>query len=160
MTPPIRSVDMSLLDDLFGMGGGYVLDFSDKTYSVFFSELGIDIDAPRFSVEGTSKAKRLRYFLRSSQPSVALKVLLPLWEYQETQRRRKREPETVPDAETEFWGLIERLGGKRPASAKPQTASSQPAKVDIKLAHALRDKLLEIPPVPIMSETTSWSRLR
>lgn len=144
MTPPIRSVDMSLIDDLFGMGGGYVLDFSDKTYSVFFSELGIDIDAPRFSVEGSSKAKRLRYFLRSSQPSVAVKVLLSLWEYRVTQRRRKPEPETVPDAETEFWSLIERLGGKRPASAKPQPATSQPAKVDIQLAHALRDKLLKI----------------
>lgn len=144
MTPPIRSVDMSLIDDLFGMGSGYVLDFSDKTYPVFFSELGIDIDAPRFSAEGTSKAKRLRYFLRSSQPNVAMKVLLALWEYRETQRRRKRQEETLPNADAEFWGLIERLGGKRPGAAKSVPASSPPAKLDIHLSHGLRDKLLTI----------------
>ena len=144
MPPTIRSIDMSLIDDLFGMGSGYVLDFSDKTYSIFFSELGIDIDAPRFAVEGTSKAKRLRYFLRSSQPNVALKVLLALWEYREAQRRRKRQEETFPNAETEFWGLIERLGGKRPITAKPPPNTSSPTKVDIQVSHALRDKLLTI----------------
>jgi len=135
---------MSLIDDLFGMGGGYVLDFSDKTYSVFFSEIGIDIDAPRFSVEGTSKAKRLRYLLRSSQPTVSVKVLLALWEYREAQRRRKRQEETFPNAETEFWGLIERHGGKRSASAKPESATSPPTKVDMQLSHALRNMLVQI----------------
>jgi hypothetical protein len=30
-TDKIRALDMRLIDDLFGMGGGYVLDFSDRT---------------------------------------------------------------------------------------------------------------------------------
>lgn len=34
----IRSVDMMLIDDLFEMGGGYVLNFSDKTFAIFFAE--------------------------------------------------------------------------------------------------------------------------
>jgi hypothetical protein len=54
----IRSIDMRTLDDLFGMGGGYVLDFSDRTFSIFFEELNIDIDDPRYAVNGGSKAKR------------------------------------------------------------------------------------------------------
>ena len=29
--PNIRALDMTLLDDIFEMGGGYVLDFSDRT---------------------------------------------------------------------------------------------------------------------------------
>ena len=60
----IRSIDMRLIDDLFGMGGGYVLDFSDKTFANFFvEELGTKIDDRRYHAEGTSKAKRLRFFL-------------------------------------------------------------------------------------------------
>ncbi len=73
-----------------------------------------------------------------------MKVLLALWEYRETQRRRKRQEETFPDADTEFWALIERLGGKRPSSAKPPTSASPVPTVDMRTSHALRDKLLTI----------------
>ena len=34
----IGSIDMMFLDDVFGMGGGYVLNFSDRTFSEFFRE--------------------------------------------------------------------------------------------------------------------------
>jgi len=72
----IRTIDMRLIDDLFGMGGGYVLDFSDKTFAIFFAEeVGVNIDEPRYSAEGTSKAKRLRYFLRTCEPAVRLRTL-------------------------------------------------------------------------------------
>lgn len=36
--PNIRAIDMLFLDDLLGMGGGYVLNFSDLTFSQFFAE--------------------------------------------------------------------------------------------------------------------------
>jgi hypothetical protein len=53
----IRSIDMLLIDDLFEMGGGYVLNFSNKTFAEFFDdELRINIDDSRYEVEGTSKA--------------------------------------------------------------------------------------------------------
>jgi hypothetical protein len=36
---------MRLIDDLFGMGGGYVLDFNDRTFAEFFrDDLNINID--------------------------------------------------------------------------------------------------------------------
>lgn len=34
--PNIRSIDMLFLDDLLDMGGGYVLNFSDRTIAQFF----------------------------------------------------------------------------------------------------------------------------
>lgn len=37
--PNIRRLDMLLIDDLFEMGGGYVLNFSDRTLAEFFAEL-------------------------------------------------------------------------------------------------------------------------
>ena len=140
----IRTIDMRFIDDLFGMGGGYVLDFSDRTFAEFFAEeLGINIDNPRYAAEGTSKAKRLRYFLKSCDSSVRIRTLSALWEYREASRRRNRAEERVPGAEAEFWTLIERLGGKRPA--KVHALSSQvPTPVDLALSHTLRRNLLEV----------------
>ena len=43
----IRTMDMLVIDNVFGMGDGYVLDFSNHTFSQFFAEeLGVDIDQP------------------------------------------------------------------------------------------------------------------
>jgi hypothetical protein len=34
----IRAIDMLFLDGLFEMGGGYVQNFSDRTFAQFFDE--------------------------------------------------------------------------------------------------------------------------
>ena len=48
----IRAVDMLFLDDVFEMGGGYVLNFSDRTFAQFFAEeLNLDIDDPAYAVK-------------------------------------------------------------------------------------------------------------
>ena len=36
------------LEKLLGMGSGYVLNFSDRTYSEFFIDYRIDIDAAQY----------------------------------------------------------------------------------------------------------------
>lgn len=52
----LRSVD-NLVD--FVRGPGYVLDFSDRTYSQFFAtEIAADIDDPIYSTRGGSKGSR------------------------------------------------------------------------------------------------------
>lgn len=50
------------LEKLFGMGGGYVLNFSDRTYADFFIDYRVEIDAPQYRTGGDSKAKRMRTF--------------------------------------------------------------------------------------------------
>lgn len=139
----IRSIDMRLIDDLFEMGGGYVLDFSNRTFTEFFSEeLNVDIDDPKFKVEGTSKANRLRFFLKNCEAQDKIRTLRALWEYREANRRRKGAAETVPEAQAQFSSLIERLGGK---SAKASSASSgPPAGFNSNLAQPLMKKLLEV----------------
>ena len=48
---------MPLLDDLFEMGGGNVLNFSNRTFAQFFAEeLNVDIDDLVYAQNGTSKA--------------------------------------------------------------------------------------------------------
>lgn len=142
---PIRAIDMRLIDDLFDMGGGYVLDFSDRTFGAFFNdELNINIDDSRYSTEGTSKAKRLRYLLKTTDQQTRLRVLLALWEYRETLRRRKQAEERVPGAEGEFWGLVERLGGRRPAKSTPTPHAPGSTAIDLSVSHSLRDRLLQV----------------
>jgi hypothetical protein len=141
----IRSIDMRLIDDLFDMGSGYVLNFSNKTFSEFFNEeLGINIDDSRFDVEGTSKAKRLRFFLKTCDPHVRVKTLLALWEYRELYRRRNHKEETIQDAEEEFYSLIERLGGKRPVEKKQASTSQVTTEIDPYLSNELKSKLMEV----------------
>lgn len=50
------------LEKLLGMGSGYVLNFSDRTFSDFFDEFRVEIDAERYHARGRSKANRMRTF--------------------------------------------------------------------------------------------------
>lgn len=104
------------------MGGGYVLDFTDRTFSEFFNEeLCIDIDNPKYRAEGTSKAKRLRYLLKTSSAEQIVNILQLLWEYRETIRIRSEQEESVPKLKIEFLQLIQKLGGTPPQEINPQS---------------------------------------
>jgi len=78
--PLISPSDMHVVERVLNMSTGYVLDFSDKTFDQFIAhELGIDATAPRYSVDGGSKAKRLRRILHSlaaGQQAQLLRALL------------------------------------------------------------------------------------
>ena len=136
---------MRLIDDLFRMGDGYVLNFNNNTFAEFFDEeLGINIDDSRYEVEGTSKAKRLRFFLKTNESEIRIRTLLALWEYREVDRRRNQTEETFLDAEEEFYSLIERLGGKRPAEKKRASDSQTNTEIDPSLSSALKNKLMQV----------------
>jgi len=63
---------------------GYVLDFSDKTFTYYFEEeFGVDIDDEIYHKNGSSKANRLISYLQSVEKSTALRVLRTLWERRE-----------------------------------------------------------------------------
>ena len=40
--------DRRKLEKMLGMGGGYVLNFSDRTFGDFFDEYRVEIDAERY----------------------------------------------------------------------------------------------------------------
>lgn len=123
----IGSIDMMFLDDAFEMGGGYVLNFSDRTFSEFFhDDLRIDIDDPVYAGNGKSKAKRLRCFLQTVDKPTVVKALKALWEYREALQQRSGQTESVPNAQDRFQSLINRLEG-RPDNAKPP--KPEPAQV-------------------------------
>jgi len=58
-----------------------VLEFTNRTFAEFFThELGVDIYAERYGVDGQSKAKRLRCFLRGTDELTVVRTLNALWE--------------------------------------------------------------------------------
>ena len=127
------------------MGDGYVLDFSNKTFAEFFAdELNINIEDARWSADGTSKAKRLRYFLRSNSTPSVVRTLVALWNYREANRKRLGKEDTIANAEELLYDVIERLGGKHP-TPKPEKArhASSPT-IDSGMYSMLRSELLEL----------------
>lgn len=121
MPSNIRAIDMKIIDRIFEMESGYVLDFSDRTMAAFFAdELNIDIDNDRYRDDGNSKAKRLRCFLRKEDPATTVRVLNALWEYRETHRSLKGREEWVPNAQAQLLNLTNRILGKPGQPAGPQ----------------------------------------
>ena len=110
----IRAVDMRLFEDVFAMGGGYVLDFTNRTFAEFFkSELGINIDDQRYCLEGTSKGKRLRAFLQVDQEPIVARALRALWEYREAVNGPSdRKDEKSRQQEARFFQVVDAMDGK------------------------------------------------
>ncbi|MBC2595413.1 restriction endonuclease [Ruficoccus amylovorans] len=104
------------------MESGYVLDFSNQTFHELFSqEVGADIYSPSYEADGTSKAKRLRFFLRHAPPPQILKSLLALWQYRENMLSIDDKEDPFPKLRPQFAKLIERLGGRLPIGQDSQT---------------------------------------
>jgi hypothetical protein len=95
-----------------------VLDFSDAGFSDFFtSELKVNIDDPKYAVNGASKGKRLRYFLQSCDDGAAIRTLTALWEHRSAYLAGAGGEDPVVNAESRYQELINRLSG----SIAPQT---------------------------------------
>lgn len=120
------------------MHSGYVLDFSDRTMSNFFlEELNLDIDDPKWAREGSSKAKRLRYFLRNVDNATAARTIWVLWNYKKAFAVRT---DSAADLEGRVLDLAGRLEGTRVSNDRPPP---QPARNSALIAR-LRKDLIDI----------------
>lgn len=116
----LRPVELKLVDELFGMSSGYVLDFTNSTFAEFFRrEVGIDIYDNAYAINGGSKSKHLRAFLTIGQPRAIARALAALWEYRETDRLGRNEAETVANSQTRLSAIVERLGAPRYRAMSP-----------------------------------------
>lgn len=137
----LRNLDLNVVGDLvdFIRGTGYVLDFSDSSFSEFFAtELDIDIDNPRYADMGGSKGKRLRRFLQLVDDKTALKTLQALWEHRLDFLLKTGRTDSVLNAEARYLALVNRLGGG-PAAMPPQ--ESPKTAFDFARAASLKSEL-------------------
>ena len=77
----LTHIEKRKIEKLLGMESGYVLNFSDRTYANFFSDLNIDIDDQKYFINGTSKAKRLRAFWEVEPDYIVARVLRALFNF-------------------------------------------------------------------------------
>lgn len=104
--PGVTTLELRVIDRVLESSGGYVLDFNDATFAAFFAEHGVSIDEAQYRVEGSSKGKRLRYFLKVTPPPLTGKVLAGLLRH-----RMAWKPAIEPADTAEFVTVIRRLGG-------------------------------------------------
>ena len=105
----LKFPEKKLLEDLLNMGGGYVLDFTDRDFSTFFKDFSIDIDADKYHQPyGSSKAKRMRSFWEQEPDNTVGSVLegiLMLAEQSEIKPQHQK--------------IVERLLGKKAQDIVP-----------------------------------------
>lgn len=78
--------DKQVLEKLFQMGGGYVLNFSDRTFTEFFwDDIGVDICDKKYLYASGSKANRMRGFWQAADDALVAKSISKLLAYIDTQ---------------------------------------------------------------------------
>ena len=76
----LNNIDKSHIERYFDMQSGYVLHYSNRTFEDLFYSFGISIYDDSYSDLGTSKAKRLRSFIKKNHPELVKAVLLKMVE--------------------------------------------------------------------------------
>ena len=109
--PTTKRSDMRLIDEVFGMGSGYVLDFSNRTFSEFFEdEFGINIYQKKYHGRGTSKANLLRSFIDVEDGFTVGKVLRKLCDYRTTTLVARDPSNALPKSvESQFFEVVARI---------------------------------------------------
>ena len=106
--------DKKILETLFNMRGGYVLDFSDRRMTEFFNEeFGINVYDEKYDFDfpSKSKANRLRGIWLKEDVMVVGQIILSLVDYFETSLlvEDKEIPQNTKDLEKEYEELHEQI---------------------------------------------------
>ncbi len=78
--------EKQLLEKIFNMGGGYVLNFTDRTLGEFFeNDVGVNIYDEKYNYASGSKANRIRGFWIQADDKIVAKSINCLLDYIENQ---------------------------------------------------------------------------
>ena len=103
-----------VIEDFLDMHGGYVLSFSDRTFQTFIADTtDIDISLEKYYLNGSSKANRLRTFMKLESDYLVGKVLHELHNLKISEASRK-EQEIDNVLVSEFVKIAERLRNSNP----------------------------------------------
>lgn len=108
--------EKQILEKLFQMKSGYVLNFSDRTMEEFFrDDVAVDIYSKKYNYASGSKANRLRGFWLVADDKTVGKVIAKLLEYIENQIQidNLKEADFPKDRMKAAQEISERLLGKK-----------------------------------------------
>lgn len=112
----LKETEKLILEKLFDMQGGYVLDFSNSKFQQFiYNTFKIDIYSSKYSVYGDSKAKRLRAFWDLENDNTIGKLINELIEVWETEKalKNKSTSEAEKNLRDKAQNIANRLLGIR-----------------------------------------------
>lgn len=135
----LTHIEKKKLERVLGMGGGYVLNFSNRTFDEFFREVvGVDIYDERFDRGSGSKANRMRAFwdvATDNQIAILLEGLIEAWEIYNDG--------PIPGSSRDlFREIIRRLTGK--SRAKEPIDTEGPTNIDSSVSDALMQQLIDL----------------
>ena len=140
----LNPIEKLQLEKAFVMGGGYVLNFSNYSFRSFIADIvGIDIDDPKYSQNGGSKANRLRAFWSLEADLVVGKLLNALLNYNHEARELHGPP--ITEEELRVYAKCEAISrrllgiAERPARVVPSAKGVSP-----EVRAVLNDKLLKL----------------
>lgn len=145
----ISAADMKLFDEVFvsTSGPGYVLDFSDRTFSDFFrNDVDINIDDPKYFDAGGSKGKRLRTFLQKEPEATVARGLRALWDYRDAIINPSNNP-NYQHQQMRYFKLVETMEGKSPSVSKPSPSPELQNKPTKQSIIDLNKRFLEMMPM-------------
>ncbi|WP_282010511.1 hypothetical protein [Nitrospina watsonii] len=91
----LTPLEKKCFENILNMAGGYVLDFSDRSFGEFFRDsVGINITDVKYTSNGGSKAKKLRAFWEKETDRVvgkALKEMLEIWLYENPNQKENQD---------------------------------------------------------------------
>jgi len=116
--------EKQVLEKLFQMGSGYVLNFSDRTFAEFFrDELHINIMDAKYNYASGSKANRLRGFWSFMDDTLVGRLIEKLIAYTDTQvligRLNKQD---FPD---DLLSRVKTIAGRLQGKVQPATSTSE-----------------------------------
>ena len=118
----LNTNEKQLLERLFQMGGGYVLNFSDRSIGEFFrDDIGVDIFDQKYNYASGSKANRLRGFWQVADDTLVGKSIDKLIEYIDNQilLGNLKKEEFSPDLVQRGRNIAARLRGGKAVQAVP-----------------------------------------
>src|SRR5687768_4472019 len=108
----LKGAERIQFEKFFGMGSGYVCNFSDRSFGDFVLDItGIDVYRPEYAEGGTSKANRLRTLWRKASNQTVAKLMREMLAYCKAERESSQGPLKSADAalHSECFKVIERL---------------------------------------------------
>ncbi len=134
----LTHIDKQKLERDLGMGGGYVLDFSNRTFEEFFREVvGVQIYDSQYDYDSGSKANRMRAFWRVATDKQLIRLfqgLLEGWEiYSNT---------PISDTSRDLiHSVLAKLGVAPSSPLKQQDETSQ---LNMDVSQQLTSRLVEV----------------
>jgi len=125
----LNTNEKQILEKLFQMGGGYVLNFSDRTMGEFFrDDIGVNIFDQQYIYASGSKANRMRGFWQVADDALVGKSIGRLIEYIDNQvvLRNLKKEDFPPELMRRGRNVAARLqGGEAAVPAACETTEDE-----------------------------------